>query len=149
MKKTFILTILFVSFSVVSSVKPEQCIPVKNHVGIATLFTMVEDFDIPIAQVDRSKTKTEILYTEPVNHELALIYGKKERILSGGEMSDDKATAEQYAEGFMWNNAKNLIVKYNFYNHQGKENILIISAFVSDTDCAVRWNGYVVVKREF
>lgn len=149
MKKIFILTIFFISFSVVSSVKPEQCIPVKNHVGIATLFTMVEDFDIPIAQVDRSKTKTEILYTEPVNHELALIYGKKERILSGGEMSDDKTTAEQYAEGFMWNNAKNIIVKYNFYNHQGKENILIISAFVSDTDCAVRWNGYVVVKREF
>lgn len=149
MKKSFILTILFISFSVVSSVKPEQCIPVKNHVGIATLFTMVEDFDIPIAQVDRSKTKTEILYTEPVNHELAMLYGKKERILSGGEMSDDKTTAEQYAEGFMWNNAKNIIVKYNFYNHQGKENILIISAFVSDTDCAVRWNGYVVVKREF
>lgn len=149
MKKIFILTILFISFSVLSSVKPEQCISVKNHVGIATLFTMVEDFDIPIAQVDRSKTKTEILYTEPVNHELAMIYGKKERILSGGEMSDDKTTAEQYAEGFMWNNAKNIIVKYNFYNHQGKENILIISAFVSDTDCAVRWNGYVVLKREF
>ncbi|MBZ6384790.1 MULTISPECIES: hypothetical protein [Pantoea] len=149
MKKIFILTIFFISFSVVSSVKPEQCIPVKNHVGIATLFTMVEDFDIPIAQVDRSKTKTEILYTEPVNHELAMLYGKKERILSGGEMSDDKTTAEQYAEGFMRNNAKNIIVKYNFYNHQGKENILIISAFVSDTDCAVRWNGYVVVKREF
>ncbi|HAT23399.1 MAG: hypothetical protein E6559_10450 [Pantoea sp.] len=149
MKKNFILTILFISFSALSSVKPEQCIPVKNHVGIATLFTMVEDFDIPIAQVDRSKTITEILYTEPVNHELALIYGKKEKILSGGEISDDKTTAEQYAKGFMGNNAKNIIVKYNFYNHQGKENILIISAFVSDTDCAVRWNGYVVVKREF
>lgn len=149
MKKNFILTILFISFSALSSVKPEQCIPVKNHVGIATLFTMVEDFDIPIAQVDRSKTITEILYTEPVNHELALIYGKKERILSGGEMSDDKTTTEQYAKGFMRNNAKNIIVRYNFYNHQGKENILIISAFVSDTDCAVRWNGYVVVKREF
>jgi len=149
MKNLFIFIMISISFNAVSSVKPEHCIPVKNHVGIATLFTMVEDFDIPIAQIDPSKTKTEILYTEPVNHELALIYGKKERILSGGEMSDDKTTAEQYANGFMWNNAKNIIVKYNFYNHQGKENILIISAFVSDIDCAVRWNGYVVVKREF
>lgn len=149
MKKIMLLTLLLFSFNTFLAVKPEECIPIKEDVGIATLFSMAEDFDIPIDQVDRSKTKTEILYTEPVNHELALIYGKKERILSGGEMSEDKTTAEQYAEGFMWNNAKNLIVKYNFYNHQGKENILIISAFVSDTDCAVRWNGYVVVKREF
>lgn len=140
---------IFISFSALSSVKSEQCISIKNHVGIATLFTMVEDFDIPISQVERSKTKTEILYTEPVTYELALIYGKKERVLSGGENSDDKTTAEQYAEGFMRNNSKNLIVKYDFYNHQGKENILITSAFVSDTDCAVRWNGYIVVKREF
>ncbi|RPE04471.1 hypothetical protein BBB56_01105 [Candidatus Pantoea deserta] len=149
MKKIILLALLSISFNAFTSVKPEECIPVEEDVGIATLFTMVEDFDIPIAQVDRSKTKARILYTEPVNHKLALIYGKKERILSGGEMSDDKTTAEQYAEGFMWNNAKNIIVKYNFYNYQGKENILIISAFVSDTDCAVRWNGYVVVKREF
>ena len=149
MKKIILLTLLSISFNTLAAVKLEECIPVEEDVGIATLFTMVEDLDIPIAQVDRSKTKAEILYTEPVNHELALIYGKKERILSGGEMSDDKTTAEQYANGFMGNNAKNIIVKYNFYNHQGKENILIISAFVSDTDCAVRWNGYVVVKREF
>jgi len=149
MKKIIISIALFFSFNAFPSVKPEQCIPVKNHVGKATLFTMAEEFDFPSSQVDRSKTKTEILYTEPVNHELALIYGKKERILSGGEMSDDKTTAEQYANGFMGNNAKNIIVKYNFYNHQGKENILIISAFISDIDCAVRWNGYVVVKREF
>ncbi|CAK6496704.1 hypothetical protein PANNVG_03045 [Pantoea sp. Nvir] len=149
MKKGFLLALILISFNVASSVTPEQCVPVKNHVGIATLFSMVEDLDIPLSQVDRSKTKTEILYTEPVTYELALLYGKKERILSGGENSDDKTTAEQYAEGFMWNNAKNIIVKYNFYDLQGKENILIISAFVSDTDCAVRWNGYVVVKREF
>ncbi|WP_239953001.1 hypothetical protein [Pantoea sp. Z09] len=149
MKKIILLALLSISFITFSAVKPEECIPVEEDVGIATLFTMAEDFDFPSSQVDRSKTKAEILYTEPVNHELALIYGKKERILSGGEKSEDKTTAEQYAEGFMWNNAKNIIVKYNFYNYQGKENILIISAFVSDTDCAVRWNGYVVVKREF
>jgi len=149
MKNIILLALLSISFNTFASVKPEECIPVEEDVGIATLFSMAEDFDFPSSQVDRSKTKAEILYTEPVNHELALFYGKKERILSGGEMSEDKTTAEQYAEGFMGNNAKNIIVKYNFYNHQGKENILIISAFVSDIDCAVRWNGYVVVKREF
>lgn len=148
MIKIFIAAILLMSSPSFSAVTPEQCISIEDDVGIASLFSMEEDLNIPPSQIDKGKTKTEILYIEPVTYELALFYGKKETTLSGTN-SEDRTTAEQYAEGFMWNNSKNLIVKYNFYNHEGKENILIISAFISDIDCAVRFNGHVVVKREF
>lgn len=138
----------FVSVSVLASVSPEECVGVNNVVGMDMYISMVHDLKIDRSTTILSKTKAEIIALSSVNTMLANYYGEEER-QRGGKNSDDRTTAKEYAEGFMADNTKNLIIRYTFENRSQKRNIFLASAFVSDTDCAVRFNGYIIVRREF
>lgn len=109
---------------------------------------MTKDLKIDDSVFNIQKTKAEIISVVPVEYELALMYGEKEHRLDGPN-SDIVTTADEYAQGFMENNAKNIIVKYTYEDKQGRQNVFLASTFVSDSECLVRFNGYIIVKREF
>ena len=139
---------ILVCFNAWALISPEQCMTLRNDVGKAMLLTMLEDFGISRDSIIKEKTETELISQQPVTYSLALTYGETEKKLSG-ENSDDPTTAEEYAAGFMAKNARQLLVKYTFENVARRHNVLLASALVNDDDCAVRFNGYLVVKREF
>ena len=141
-------SIILFCFNARALVSPEQCITLQNDVGKAMLMTMLEDFGISRDSIIENKTETELISQQPVNHALALTFGETEQRLSG-ENSDDPTTAEEYAAGFMAKNAKHQLIKYTFENAVRQHNVLLASAFINDEDCAVRFNGYLIVKREF
>ncbi len=68
---------------------------------------------------------------------------------SGGEEGEDKTTVSEYARSFRENNAKNIIVKFIYEDVAHKHNVILGSALVSDDECSVRFNGYLLISREF
>ena len=147
--KRLIMLFLFFSYSAFSTgVDPNRCIKGDNEAITIMNVHLFEDLKVAHAAVDLKKTKAEIIAITPVNHPLALMYGEKEHQLDGPN-SDLVTTPEEYAQGFMDNNAKNIIVKYTYEDKQGRQNIFLASTFVSDVDCIVRFNGYIIVQREF
>lgn len=135
-------------FSANAKTNVNECISVKGDVGKAMLISMVEDFGIEKKSVIEEKTKVKIIREIPVSFKLAQTYGLKEKKLSG-DNSDDSTTVNEYAHGFMHDNSKNNIIEYTFESNKNKKNIFLASAFISDTYCIVRFNGYILVKREF
>lgn len=146
-KLTF-LFISMISFNGIANVTVNDCIGIHGDVGIAMLLSMKEDFNLDNSAFIDVNTRIKIISEEPVTFALAKTYGLQEKNLSG-ENSEDSTTVDEYAMGFMTNNAKNVIAEYTFENKNKLQNISLTSAFVSDTDCIVRFNGYIIVKREF
>jgi len=106
---------------------------------------MVRDFDIEEQDILLNKTKLVLLAHENVTKEMALLYAKedqKEPVMAALDMDEN---IKIYRE----DNPKNIIVKYDFVNRQNKHNITIASLLINDYECSVRFNGYIVVKREF
>ncbi|MDU6410653.1 MAG: hypothetical protein E6560_06745 [Yersiniaceae bacterium] len=146
--KRLIWMLIFFSFHTFSAVTPSECVKLNNGIGSAMYISMLEDLKIARSNIIKEKTKATIVATSPVTHPLAMVYGEEEKRLSG-EHSEDRTTAEEYAQGFMADNSKNIITEYTFENKEGKHNVFLASAFASESDCSVRFNGYIIVKREF
>jgi hypothetical protein len=143
-----ILMLVFFSFHTFSAVTPDECIKLNNGIGSAMYISMLDDLKLAPSSINKEKTKAKIVAITPVSHPLAIVYGKEEKRLSG-EHSEDRTTAEEYAQGFMADHAKNIITEYTFENKEGEKNVFLASAFASDSDCSVRFNGYIIIKREF
>lgn len=148
MKFIFILLTIF-SFSTTANVNVNQCLGNKGDIGIAMRITMGDDLDVDKSSIVRENTSFKIIRNEPITHALAKTFGIKEWIMSGGDDSEDRTTPDGYAEGFMEDNARNFIVEYTFENREKKHNVFLASVFYSDVACIVRFNGYIIVKREF
>ena len=143
-----LLFVLMFSFSSHSRVNVAECISVRGDIGKTMLLAMEEDLNISKSALLKDKSEAEVISDLPVTFALAKTYGLQERKLSG-EGSDDPATADDYAKGFMSDNARNLIIRYTFEDISHSHNILLASAFISDKDCIVRFNGYLIINREF
>lgn len=110
---------------------------------------MATDFKIKKESLLIDKTKMEVAYTTPVSEPLSMLFGEQEKAASGGEKSEDKTTAKEYARSFRENHAKNIVVKFTYENVAHKHDVLLASALVNDDECSVRFNGYIVISREF
>lgn len=161
----FILAIFSASAS--AKININQCLGRLGDVGFTMQTTMEKDLDIDSLLIVPEKTSFKIIRTEPISHALAKTFGMQEVLISRGEFPDDgptvpdrpprdeiskardNAAAEEYANEFMRNNAKNYIVEYRFENKNKMQNVLLASVFISDQDCNARFNGYIIAHREF
>lgn len=46
-------------------------------------------------------------------------------------------------------NPMNIIVRFDYVNKENKHNITLASLVVSEAECSISFNGYIIVKREF
>ena len=147
MKYVIFIMCLF-AFDVSASTNVSECISLRGDVGKAMFFSMLDDLGIKETSVDKERTDVKIISESPVSFALAETYGVLEKKLSG-ENSEDKTTVDEYAYGFMKNHTKNMIIEYSFSNKKNMKNVFLASVFVSDTDCIVRFNNYIIVRRGF
>ncbi|WP_340607758.1 hypothetical protein [Xenorhabdus bharatensis] len=142
------LILIFTSTSSFAKVLPANCISINGTVGIDMTNFMLNDLKVKKEDVILEKTKSELLYSNSVGIPLSTYYGEQEK-KSEGVNSEDTTTISEYAHTFREDNAKNIIIKFTYENVENKHNVFLASALVNDHDCAVRFNGYLVVKREF
>lgn len=93
----------------------------------------------------REKTRTELLSNNAVSDILATQYAQAEYKNAPHNWS----SFERYKESYTEYNPRNLIIKFTYENKDKKKNVFLVSAFANDYECDIRFNGYIIVKREF
>lgn len=145
MKYLLISLLMFSARSGAGQVIDDNCKSPVSGTGIVMMDEMRNSMQIDINSIEKDKTTTELLFNEPVSNVLATQFANQSYIKMKGEYLSVKDYVDIYTE----DNARNLIIKFTFKNNLGKENVFIVSSLVNDYECSMRFNGYIIVKREF
>ncbi|PLR30108.1 hypothetical protein [Chimaeribacter arupi] len=136
---------LTLTSSGLGAVEKNPCIVPHASIGIGMVNAMEQDMGIDARILQEDKTSAELIDNTKMTEILAEQFAVNEARREGkGWLS-----AEEYKKIYYNDNTRNLIVKYNYENNMGKHNVFLTSALVNDNECSVRFNGYIIVKREF
>ena len=56
---------------------------------------------------------------------------------------------DNYIDGYSTDNTEVIIAKYIYHNAKNQKNVFISSSLKNKYECSVRFNGYLIVEREF
>lgn len=141
----FLTSMLFISFYSVAKVTPESCLDISRSVGVSMTDAMVEDFNIRESDLMLRKTRLTLLGEYNVTGEMARFFAQQDLKELG--LPDEKIN--EYIGIYKGDNPKNLIVNYDYVNKRDKHNVFIASQLINDYECSLRFNGYIIVRREF
>lgn len=147
MKKKVIIFVLLNlnAFSVNAKLIADDCIDMYQGVGIRVTDSMIEDFGLRKSDIVLDKTKMTLLAQESVTEQMGLFFALQDKKNPVYAPLKPKQLLEIYTE----DNAENLIIKFDYVNRAGKHNVLLSSHLISEKECTIRYNGYIIVKREF
>ena len=128
-----------------AAVTPLSCLDINRAVGVAMTEAMIRDLQIDQRQLVLNQTHLTLLDVQPVTAEMALYYAHQDI----KELDVDSQKLSGYQEIYTFPGTQNLIVNYDYQNKAGKHNKFIASMLINDEECSVRFNGYIIVKREF
>lgn len=121
------------------------CAIPTSSIVIAMTDSMVADFDIPFESINRSKIEIKLIEDMEVNES----YGT---YLANEDYKNDKehfVKLKEYEKIYTEYHPRNLITQISINNMEGKKNIFLASSIVNDDECSVRFNGYIIVKKEY
>ena len=135
---------MLASFSCSSfSVQKDSCVVIDSSVEIALRQALADDIGLDPDELDLKQSRLELLDNVLITDQLAKQYAREDVV----EMKyiDYMDMYNVYKS----NHARNLIIKYTYFNKQGKKNVYIGSALVDDSECSLGFKGYLTVSREF
>lgn len=118
---------------------------IRGHYAEQMLFSAVTKDGVK--GIERGKTTVEVLSIAPVSkvyaHQLAEVDAKADK------GSGDGLSVKEYYDIYHDNGALNLTARYTYTNAKGQNNVYIVSSFLNNDECSVRFNGYLTLSREF
>lgn len=127
------------------AVEMNLCAIPTSSIGSEMVNSMVADFGIPLESVNRSKIEMKLISNMKVNK----AYGD---YLAKEDYKSDKehfVKLKEYQKIYKEDNPKNLITQITIENIKGEKNIFMASSIVNDDECSVRFNGYIIVQKEY
>ncbi len=138
-----ILVILFFCFPALAAVTQEPCVRIYSSVDIGMYRAMIRDLKIAEEEVVRDKTEMTLLKAIPVNKKTAFYFAMQDfREIKHSSLD---ALVSDYSNS----GAKILTVQYVYKNRSGKRNTFIGTSIVNRDECSIRFNGYLLISREF
>lgn len=142
MKKLLFCILASFSFSSLA-VQKNNCVVINSAVEIALRQALADDVGLDPDELDLKQSRLELIDNVLITDKLARQYAREDVVET--KNSDYMGLYNIYKT----NNARNLIVKYTYFNKQGKKNVYIGSALVDDSECSLGFKGYLTVSREF
>ncbi|HCL5253734.1 TPA: Shiga toxin A subunit [Salmonella enterica] len=134
---------------VMSYAQDYGCATVGASMESALFDAMESDLNINLSTIIKDKTQVEILDVSPVSKlyagSLAKIDYEKDKARNKVAMLDEKSYFDSYYE----NQAKSIVAKYTYINNDRKKDVFIASGLMNADECSVRFNGYIILSREF
>lgn len=145
MKRLLLASIIFSCPAWADTPEDNICKAPQSGTGIIMMDEMSRSMKIDTDTIIKEKTTTELIYNNPITDRLASQYALK----SYSEAPNNWTSVKSYKEIFSGHNVRNLIIKFTFENKEKKHNVFLVSTLANDYECNVRFNGYIIVKREF
>ncbi|WP_345829390.1 hypothetical protein AAGR22_20780 [Erwinia sp. HDF1-3R] len=145
MRSGFLIAVCVCCSSAHAVLQADACMGIHGSMGSGMTDAMIEDFSLSEKQFIVGETKMEIVEDVPVNYPLADFYAKRDRAEEAIHFTSLNEIRSIYTEY----HPRNIIVKFTYYNKRGKNNVFLTSYVINDYECSIRFNGYIIVKREF
>ncbi|WP_053145960.1 hypothetical protein [Erwinia billingiae] len=145
MKNTLLALTILTCPAWADTPEDNNCKAPQSGTGIIMMDEMSRSMKIDTDTIIKEKTTTELIYNNPITDRLASQYALK----SYNEAPNNWTSVKSYKEIFSEHNVRNLIIKFTFENKEKKQNVFLVSTLANDDECSVRFNGYIIVKREF
>ncbi|WP_230012666.1 Shiga toxin A subunit [Citrobacter koseri] len=140
---------LLVGIPVMSYVQDYGCATVGASMESSLFDAMKNDLNVNLSTIIKDKTKVEILDVSSVSklyaESLAKIDYEKDKARNKTEMLDEGSYFASYYE----NQVKSIVAKYTYINNDRKKDVFIASSLMNADECSVRFNGYIILSREF
>lgn len=140
-----LIAILILLPELVWAFPSNPCIKTDSSIDINMMDAMEQDMKIDMSTILRDKTASQLIENSPVNDVLAKHYAVKDEKKS----PDRWLSVKDYTKIYLDSEARNLIVKFTYENDKGKHNVFFVSAIVNNSECSIRFNGYIIAQREF
>ncbi|CAH6140618.1 hypothetical protein AN2353V1_3355 [Citrobacter koseri] len=144
-----VIVYLLVGIPVMSYVQDYGCATVGASMESSLFDAMKNDLNVNLSTIIKDKTKVEILDVSSVSklyaESLAKIDYEKDKARNKTEMLDEGSYFASYYE----NQVKSIVAKYTYINNDRKKDVFIASSLMNADECSVRFNGYIILSREF
>ncbi|WP_336222156.1 Shiga toxin A subunit [Citrobacter amalonaticus] len=144
-----VIVSLLASIPVISYAQNNGCATVGASMELSLFDAMQSDLNINPSTILKNKTRVEVLDVSPVSKLYAESLAKndydKDKARNKVAMLDEKSYFDSYYE----NQAKSIVAKYTYISSGRKKNVLIASSLMNENECSVRFNGYIILSREF
>ncbi|WP_312242219.1 hypothetical protein [Pantoea sp.] len=141
--KTLLLCILSMLPFTSWALQKNGCVVINSSVEIALRQALAEDVGLKPDDIDLKASRLELIDNMLIADELAKQYARED--IAETSYLDYRSMYKIYKD----DNARNLIIKYIYFNKAGKKNIYVGSALVNDSECSVAFKGYLTLSREF
>ena len=121
------------------------CAKIGASMYIGLTDAIVEDLNISRDQIIQNKVSVDVISVSPITKVYAEQLAKEDY----KKLNKHILSLNNYIEGYSTDNTEVIIAKYIYRNAKDKKNIFIVSSLQNKYECSVRFNGYLIVSREF
>lgn len=107
--------------------------------------TIVEDLNISRDHIIQKNFSVEVISVSPIKK----VYAEQLAKDDYKKLNTHILSINNHIEGYSKDNTEVIIAKYTYRNATDKKNIFIASNLKNKYECSVRFNGYLIVEREF
>ncbi|MBT0725923.1 Shiga toxin A subunit [Rosenbergiella australiborealis] len=144
MKKIIGIILWLVSVQTIAS-NNVGCAKVGASMYIDLTDAIIKDLKISPNQIIRNNVTVEVLSVLPISK----FYAEKLADYDYKHQPLDVLSKDDYVEGYTTKDVKIVVAKYTYRNIKNQKNIFIASSLKNNNECSLRFNGYMIVDREF
>lgn len=121
------------------------CAKVGASMYIDLTDSIIEDLNITRNQIIQKNVSVEVISLSPISK----VYAEQLAEKAFKYQTTHFLSKNDYARIFSEDDVKIVVAKYTYRNAENKKNIFIASSLQNKYECSVRFNGYLIVEREF
>ena len=138
-----IISILLSTLSFASS--NVGCAKVGASMYIDLTSAIIEDLNLSSDQIIQKNVSVEVISLSPISK----VYAEQLAEMEFKHQTTNFLRKNDYARIFYEDDVKIIVAKYTYRNAKNQKNIFIASSLKNKYECSIRFNGYLIVKREF
>lgn len=116
----------------------------------SSLFAAIQkDLKIDISTLQKDKTAVEIINTATVSKLYAESLAKQDYLADKAKNHELTLKESDYFSSYYENQTKSITAKYTYINKSNKKDVFIASSLMNEDECSIRFNGYLILSREF
>ncbi|WP_241650293.1 Shiga toxin A subunit [Rosenbergiella collisarenosi] len=121
------------------------CAKVGASMYIDLTDSIIKDINISRNQIIQNNVSVNVISVSPITK----IYAEQLAEESYKHQTTHFLSKSDYARIFFDDDVKVIIAKYIYRNKKDQKNIFIASSLQNKYECSVRFNGYLIVRRDF
>ena len=121
------------------------CAKIGASMYIGLTDAIVDDLNISRDQIIQKNVSVEVISVSPITK----VYAEQLAREDYKKLDTHILSLDNYIDDYSTDNTEVIIAKYTYRNATNKKNIFIVSSLQNKYECSVRFNGYLIVSREF